>query len=89
MKTSKTPTKELIAAYKKTREGVVRAGRLVLEMLSHPDITPEMIHSTVESYRRIRTEHAKQRNHLRTLWPRNGSLFTAQYPWNEDREDRL
>lgn len=65
------------ALYAKTQE----MGGTVLEMMRHPEATPELILDAQSRYARTYASYLEVRESLRKLYPQQHSVFLAQYPW--------
>jgi len=85
---NKPPPKELVDNFLAMRVSVLRAGELALEMMAHPDATPEHLAAAHKHYANIKGVYMPVRDQLRGIWPRNHGAL-RDYPWNETRKDRL
>lgn len=77
----KRPPPALIENYKAMRASVAKADRLVLEMMHHPDSTPEQMLQVAAACKRgwatLKEVHESCRKHF------GESRYTTPYPWEK------
>lgn len=71
MKT-KTPTPQLVHAYKGMLTNLTHYERLVLELMRHPDATPQQMVESGGGYRRVWASWYSARAALREKYPQRG-----------------
>lgn len=69
-----------IEHYKELKTHLAKADALMLEMMRHPDATPEQLWEMHESCVRIHKQVAETRDALRKRFPDRGTFRI--YPWN-------
>jgi hypothetical protein len=74
---------EVRTKYKKMASDVAEAGHLILELMRHPDVTPDMVADAQASYARSYANFIQMRDSLRKLYPKPPSLFINVYPWEK------
>lgn len=72
---------EIRAYYKELADKTRRMGDLILEMMRHPDATPQQVLEAQASYARAYASYLEVRGSLRKLYPQQHSVFLKQYPW--------
>lgn len=60
--------------WRKHLEMMRKAQSLALQMLCHPDVTPEMLWQVHESMTRLMKEHREIAPKVRERWPRYGTF---------------
>jgi hypothetical protein len=74
---------EVRTKYKEMASDVDKAGHLILELMRHPDVAPEMVAEAQASYARTYAMFTQMRDSLRKLYPVQPSIFTNAYPWKK------
>lgn len=72
----KTPTPKALTAYKNLCANLEKYERLVLELMRHPEATPQQMVESGSGYRRIWDSWWLARNKLREKYPQKG------LPWS-------
>lgn len=60
---------------------IKRAGELILELMRHPDVTPEEVAAAQASYARSYAGFIQVRESLRKAIPPRKGVFTNIHPW--------
>ena len=71
------------AYYKELYAKTLRMGDLILDMMRHPEASPEMVLEAQKGYARTYASYLEVRESLRKLYPSEHSGFLAQYPWSQ------
>jgi hypothetical protein len=74
---------EVRIRYKKMASDVLKAGNLILELMRHPDATPQQVLDAQASYARSYANFIQVRESLRKLYPIKPNLFINAYPWEK------
>jgi hypothetical protein len=84
MNSSKTPPNDTVGGFLALRRKVTTSDKLVIDIMSHPEATPEQIARARAICLNIRTQYKDIRKSLRELYP-DPSLWRT-YPWNDRGE---
>jgi hypothetical protein len=74
---------EVRIKYKKMASNVAEAGHLILEMMRHPEVSPELALEAQASYARSYANFIQVRDSLRKLYPKQPSQYINAYPWDK------
>ena len=74
---------EIRAYYKELAAKTLRMGDLILEMMRHPDTTPQQVLDAQASYARTYASYLEVRDSLRKLYPPQHNVFLTAYPWEK------
>jgi len=74
---------EVRIRYKELAAKTLRMGDLILEMMRHPEVSPELVLEAQASYARSYANFIQVRDSLRKLYPIQPSLFINAYPWEK------
>lgn len=69
--------------YKEMASTIATADRLILDLMRHPEATPQHVLNAQASYAQSYAHFIQVRDSLRKLYPIQPSLFTNAYPWGK------